>query len=327
MSHFSGILNLLTVASQYLGYAFQQRTLDISPGERPSKLSDWLTHGVAPIPCHSHNDYWRRVPLRSALRAGCTSVGVDVWPWGNEILVGHSRYTVLRGTFQSLYLDPLLRILDTHNAPPSRNWPKDMSQDMVGVFSNDPQQTLVVLVDFKTESEQLWPVLVEQLRPLREKGYLTHFNGSNVVHGPITIVASGNAPLHKMLENSTYRDVFYDAPLGNLTFPIEITADDNTQDFIYNPSNSYYASTDFRTAIGSPSLSRLSDSQLAILRSQVHAAHELGLKVRYWGTPTWPVGLRNHVWSVLVREGVDVINADDLHGATKQDWKSRWWIW
>ena len=27
---------------------------------------------IIPIPCHSHNDYWRRVPLFSALRAGCT---------------------------------------------------------------------------------------------------------------------------------------------------------------------------------------------------------------------------------------------------------------
>jgi hypothetical protein len=30
--------------------------------------------------------------------------------------------------------------------------------------------------------------------------------------------------------------------------------------------------------------------------------------------------LRNHVWDVLVREGVDVLNVDDLRGVSKQVW-------
>ena len=143
-------------------------------------------------------------------------------------------------------------MLDTHNEPPSRNWPKVMGQEMVGLFSNDPKQSLTLLVDCKTEGGRTWPLLVERLNPFREKGYLTHFNGSDVVYGPITVVASGDAPLHLLLENTTYRDVFYDAPLDNLTFPAEITADDyKSMDSTYNPSNSYYASADFRTAIGS----------------------------------------------------------------------------
>ncbi|CAP74199.1 Altered inheritance of mitochondria protein 6 [Penicillium rubens] len=324
------IIGILTVAWQCFLYLFPcELELVNFPSERSSSSSDWSTYGVIPIPCHSHNDYWRHVPLRSALRAGCISFEVDVWPWGNEILVGHSASTVLRGTLQSLYLDPLLKMLDTHNEPPSRNWPKVMGQEMVGLFSNDPKQSLTLLVDCKTEGGRTWPLLVERLNPFREKGYLTHFNGSDVVYGPITVVASGDAPLHLLLENTTYRDVFYDAPLDNLTFPAEITADDyKSMDSTYNPSNSYYASADFRTAIGSLSLSRLSNVQLAILRSQVRAAHKLGLKVRYWGTPTWPVGLRNHVWHVLVHEGVDVVNTDDLRGATRQDWKPHhWWQW
>ncbi|CAI7622767.1 unnamed protein product [Penicillium crustosum] len=327
MSHFSGIL---TVAWQCFLYLFQHDlALDIFPSERHSRHPSWANHGVIPVPCNSHNDYWRHIPLRSALHAGCTGVEVDVWPWGSDILVGHSRSTVLRGTLQSLYIDPLLKMLDTHNASPSRNWPEVMSQEIVGLFSYDPKQTLTLLIDCKTESDRTWPLLLEQLNPLREKGYLTHFNGSDVVYGPITVVASGDAPFHMIVENSTYRDVFYDAPLGNLTFPADITAGYNRpMDSTYNPSNSYYASTDFRKAIGPLYLGRLSDAQLAILRSQIHTAHELGLKVRYWGTPTWPVGLRNHVWNVLVHEGVDMLNTDDLRGATKQDWKPRhWWQW
>lgn len=289
--------------------------------ERPSLYSDWSTHGVTPIRCHSHNDYWRRVPLHSALSAGCISLEADVWSWHNELLVGHSRYTVLRGTLQTLYLDPLLRMLDEHNVV-SPKWPHINNEEILGVFANDPKQTLVLLVDFKSDGDLIWPLLEDRLQPFRQKGYLTHFNGSDVISRPLTVVASGNAPFHLITENSTYRDIFYDAPLGNLTFHTEDSM--NT----YNPSNSYYASADFRQSIGSLSLGRLSDDQLLILRSQVHAAHRLGLKVRYWGNPSWPVGLRNRVWNALVHEGVDVINTDDLRGATKQDWKSyRWWQW
>ncbi|KAL8947372.1 MAG: hypothetical protein Q9222_006338 [Ikaeria aurantiellina] len=45
-------------------------------------LTTWPTdfsRDITPIPCHSHNDYWRRVPLYDALAAGCTGVEADVW--------------------------------------------------------------------------------------------------------------------------------------------------------------------------------------------------------------------------------------------------------
>ena len=33
------------------------------------------------------------------------------------------------------------------------------------------------------------------------------------------------------------------------------------------------------------------------------------------------------MWNVLVEEGVDLLNVDDLRGATQRDWKSwkGWW--
>ncbi|KAI4243138.1 MAG: hypothetical protein LQ352_007098, partial [Teloschistes flavicans] len=60
-------------------------------------LTNWpnqFTHDVTPIPCHSHNDYWRRVPLYDALAAGCTGVEADVWldpTKPNDLFVGHTQ--------------------------------------------------------------------------------------------------------------------------------------------------------------------------------------------------------------------------------------------
>lgn len=295
---------------------------------------------MVPIPCHSHNDYWRRVPLFSALAVGCTSAEADVWLDGDELRVGHTMRTVLPDqSLRSLYIDPLLEILEQHN--PARNmstWKIESSLESddfapVGVFVTDPKQTLVLLIDFKSSPELLWPVLMKHLQPLRQKGYLTHFNGTDILQRPITIVATGSAPFDRIQASSTYRDIFYDAPLDKLTPPSpksepesqsEINSTSDSE--LYTKYNSYYASVNFHTSISSLYLGRLSQDQLAKVRVQIAAAHDRGLKVRYWGTPGWPVGLRNYVWRVLVREGVDVLNVDDLRAASRVDWRARgWW--
>lgn len=81
-----------------------------------------LTHNVVPRQCHSHNDYWRHVPLYEALHYGCTSVEADIWFMDmndedeSDLYVGHSLRSLRhRRTLRSLYIDPLISILDTLN--------------------------------------------------------------------------------------------------------------------------------------------------------------------------------------------------------------------
>jgi len=59
---------------------------------------------------------------------------------------------------------------------------------------------------------------------------------------------------------------------------------------------------------------------MRIIRGQIRGAHRRGLKVRYWDLPAWPLGLRNHIWDVLIREGVDILNVDDLRSVSKMAW-------
>ncbi|KAJ6020786.1 hypothetical protein N7540_006290 [Penicillium herquei] len=323
-----------------LSFFAEARDLHIFPGHPPSSFSSWTTHGVNPVPCHSHNDYWRRIPLYAALVAGCTSVEADIWPDEEELRVGHSQRTILDGqSLRSLYLDPLLKMLEQHNPLPVNA--SDMGDEsgkiayneIVGVFANDPTQTLVLLIDFKSEPEKSWSLLMSQLEPLRERGFLSYFERRHFFNRPITVVATGDAPFHLLVENSTRRDIFYDAPLDKLSHSPDAYGElsDNPQvqeqedGFVFNAENSYYASVDFHKTIGPLALGFFSDDQLVRLRSQIHTAHSRGLKVRYWGTPKWPVGLRNYVWRVLVSEDVDVLNVDDLYGATRQDWRLKWW--
>ena len=284
--------------------------------------SENLTADVQPLMCHSHNDYWRREPLYRALRVGCTGIEADVWHFDDELYVAHTISGIGHNrTLKSLYLDPLKDMLNRQNQLPNFLGPLDRTRN--GVFVTHPKQSLVLLIDFKNDPELIWRRLQSHLTYFRNKKYLTYSNGSFIVQGPLTIVVSGNAPFNRIMESSTYRDVFYDAPLEVMALP---NAD------VYSSANSYYASVSFVQSIGCPWHSALSQAQLDLLRRQIRGAHARGLKARYWGIPPWPIGLRNYIWRVLVREGVDYLSVDDIDAVTSDNWGPRkggwgkkWW--
>ncbi|KLJ13791.1 hypothetical protein EMPG_11290 [Blastomyces silverae] len=351
----------------------------IARSGRPGQPGEYLSHGppdttggVIPIPCHSHNDYWRPVPLFSALEVGCVSVEADIWLFDGDLFVGHTTGSLAPDrTLTKMYIDPLVEILEKQNPIPHFHLRPNTPPN--GVFDTRPSQTLVLLIDFKNKAADAWPYLLSQLSPLRDRGYLTYFNGTGVTEGPVTVVATGKAHFKNIAANDTYRDVFFDAPLDKLAKdaiigntqqssnpgilndeepevdeldiirirhnqlnktpkrynprpPADASPtgvhrnEEGSNPYVYNPNNSYYASVSFRKSIGFPWSFRLNQSQLDLLRAQVRGAHQRGLKVRYWSIPSWPRSLRNYLWTVLIREGVDILNVDDLRSAAKMDW-------
>ncbi|EDU48423.1 hypothetical protein PtrSN002B_002168 [Pyrenophora tritici-repentis] len=344
---FFGLLHILNVV---LGYV--PTFLD---GKADPNAFDWnkqdestildITRDVTPVPCHSHNDYWRRVPLYDALRWGCTGVEADVWLFDNELYVGHSTNALTQNnTFRSLYVDPLVRMLDHKNEIGQFATSYDVKN---GVFDTEPARTLVLLVDFKNNGHEIFPVVSQHLSALREKGYLTYYDGNYTIERPITVVATGNAPFDLITANKSYRDIFFDAPLDKLvSSPPSIQPHpDNVVDLakrtpalsfgggqgtvgttpssVFDATNSYYASVNFGRSIGWLWFGHISETQLLKIRSQIREARKRGLQARYWSAPKWPVGLRNKVWRVLVEEGVGYLNGDDLRGMTSLDWGVR----
>jgi len=265
---------------------------------------------VIPIPCHSHNDYWRKVPLFSAIHVGCVGVEADVWFYNDDLLVGHETAALQPNrTFQSLYVNPLVDILARQN-PKTQFY----NESRRGVFDTNPDQTLILLVDVKTEGASTFRKVLEQLEPLRSKGWLSTFENGNVHYRQITVVGSGNTPFDVLAENTSYRDAFYDAPLDQL---------ENSK---FDSTNSYYSSASFPDAVGRLWFGGIRPGQIRRIRKQLSEAHRRGLKGRYWDLPAWPIHVRNHVWDTLVNEGVDILNVDDLEGAAKRDWSRSHWV-
>jgi hypothetical protein len=311
------LLALIVVYNMFFQARHQLRAEDDGPEDifkhwgQPGSGTEGLTsyptdflRNIDPIPCHSHNDYWRAVPLFSALHVGCIGVEADVWLHDEELFVGHEPAALQRNrTFQSLYVNPLVKILEHQN--PTTEFYNETHR---GVFDTDPDQTLVLLVDVKTAGEATWPWVVKQIQPLRERGWLTRYDNGKVIRGAVTVIGTGETPFHLVVENTTYRDAFFDAPLNKL------------EDSEYDWTNSYYASVSLKQTFGH--FGEPSAKQLELLRAQLEEAHNRKLLARYWELPSWPVHLRYHVWEVLTREGMDILNVDDLKGAGTQDWTS-----
>lgn len=314
--------------------------ISINPIDRSGDpVLEWLddySHSVIPVSCHSHNDYLRPYPLLSALAAGCMSVEADVWlsQDGEDILVGHNALALSeKKTLQTLYLDPLAQILNQLN---NRISVLSSGQTLSrhGVFRTRPDHTLLLFIDVKDNATATWPVVMQQLGKLRENGYLTQVkldtktSQYTQAKGPITIIGTGNiVTSHSILGTgcaslTAFNDTFLDAPLDELANDknFEYLVDCHTYSFLRLPVAKYYAaSTSFATSIGSVRTG-FNANQLNKLRRSLQAARSRNLTSRYWGTPDWPISLRDYVWQVLVNEGADLLNADDVESAARLEW-------
>ncbi|CCT69237.1 uncharacterized protein FFUJ_14262 [Fusarium fujikuroi IMI 58289] len=167
-------------------------------------IGHWLSDSTVttqPVRCHSHNDYLRNVPLLDAISAGCPSVEADIWKEDDDLYVAHRHFQLqVNHTLESMYFNPLLEIFDRQRDIFScgREMPchslSTANEPPAGVFESDPDRPLVVLIDFKTEGNTTWEKLQRQLEPLRRRNLLTHFNGTDLVPGPVVIVGIGNTP-------------------------------------------------------------------------------------------------------------------------------------
>ncbi|KXG50095.1 uncharacterized protein PGRI_060620 [Penicillium griseofulvum] len=229
-----------------------------------------------------------------------TDITRDILPVGHD----ESALTGSR-TLESLYINPILDILERQN-PES---PFITSPTKNGVWDTVPDQTLYFFIDVKTSGSETFEAVIAALQPLREKGYLTTVkDGKTVTNGPVTVIGTGETPFD-MVAPIKDRDYFFDAPLANLNDPqyAGVTG-------VISP----VASTDFQKAVGKITVDTdpiLSDDQLKALRDQIATANERGIGARYWNTPYFPIRTRNLVWRTLLREGVILLNADDLPAA------------
>ncbi|KAF4446588.1 Altered inheritance of mitochondria protein 6 [Fusarium austroafricanum] len=324
------------------GFALADPVQDYGDAKESAKRwVELLSPHVEPVMVHSHNDYLRPRPLFSALSVGCASVEADVWlsKNGEDLLVGHHWWDLRsEKTLNSLYINPLLQILDSFNSLPAAGDLADKRYPAAGVFASHPNKTLILFIDVKDDSAKTWPVVLKHLEPLRKKGYLSYHQkptstatNQSFWSGPLTVVGTGNIGSHRdvnigpdLAKYQQYHDVFLDASLDLLSNPGYCERNDSLCRNV-EENEFYTASVSLWKAIGTV-IPYFSKSQQKMLGHQIGLAKKLGLKSRYWELPGWPVSRRNYVWKTLTQEGVDLLNADDIVSATTKHWHSNYAI-
>jgi hypothetical protein len=176
-----------------------------------------------------------------------------------------------------------------------------------GVYDTSSGQTLYFFIDIKTSADETWPAVLKALEPLRSGKWLTTFDGKERFNRPVTIIGTGNTQLSDV-QKYLPRDVFFDAPLAQLT-------DSKFSSLTANESP--IASTNFAATFGDVRRREMNGTQLDTLRQQIGTAHKKGIMARYWNQPAFPIGTRNAIWRILWDEGVDLLNVDDLKGASE----------
>ncbi|RAK97251.1 uncharacterized protein BO80DRAFT_467988 [Aspergillus ibericus CBS 121593] len=280
-----------------------------------------------PAACISYNPRAHSNAIQYSIAAGCAGVKADIWVQDGDLLVGSSMSSLRKEfTLRSVYLEPLLGQLDARNTDQLSEW--------------DPMQQVTLFLEIRSSTQDVWPRLFSELALLRERGYLTHRNGTLVVPGPITVGLTGRS--HADLDDtyphgfeSVVDYLFFDEQLmmeaeGSGATPAS-TEDEPEQDSgspipgLDKPPSSgnfplYSASVNFIATIGSPHRGRFSRQQVELIQSQVRAAHQQGVLARYEGIPCYSEGIRRIIWRILVKEGADLIEVD-WTGCASRGWR------
>jgi hypothetical protein len=148
---------------------------------------------------HAHNDYEHERPLLDALSHGFTSVEADVYLVDGQLLVAHDPEDLDPSrTLQSLYLDPLRRIVHRNGGSVYRKW----------------DGSLQLLIDIKNTGAGDLHRARPGTAPLPQ--HPDHLEGrQGSTSGAVTVVISGDRP-RELMESQRVRFAGYDGRLSDL---------------------------------------------------------------------------------------------------------------
>jgi hypothetical protein len=234
-----------------------------------------------PIPLthvHAHNDYEHPHPLFDAMACGICSFEADINLVGDELLVAHSRSAVKPGvTLQSLYLDPMRKLIEENGGRLYRNGPP-----------------VWLLIDFKSRPQTTYPVLRKILEKYAD--VLTTWQDGKMRQGAISAILTGDHPSEQVVGSETVRYAAIDGKLDALE---------------RNPNAALvpWLSSQWSLTFKWRGRGEMPESERAKLRQIVDKSHQQGRLVRFWGAPD-----NAAAWTELQNASVDLINTDDLVG-------------
>ena len=237
---------------------------------------------------HAHNDYEKlfRKDFEKAVRFGCSSVEIDVFPYRNQLKVAHvSLFLPLNFDLEKRYLKPLDKYISSKG----------------GSIFNDPKDKLILMVDIKRNPDEAYYLLRKLCEKYAHLLTIRFKNSSDVIDGPLQILLSGSKP-YEILYTDSVRYMQLDGSpgdIGNSRFNREL---------VPRVSTSYVGNFKWR------GFGKMSEKELGFLRELVRKAKADDRELRFWAMPN-----NLKVLNLMLREGVHWLNIDRLKMLKKLD--------
>lgn len=225
----------------------------------------------------SHNDYEHSRPLFDALDRGFNCVEADLWYIDGELYVSHSRPKTLdkERTFEKLYVEPIVNLIKQNR----------------GRVHKHGRKPFVLMIDCKTEGEDMLPRLEQALQPYRD--ILCRVEDGKYHRSALFVFISGKCPRKTILERGEGY-LFIDGVIADVGQGIDSrmmpVVSDNYKKFF--------------KWLGE---GEMPQEELERMRDIIKRTHAEGKLFRWWGAPDTPQFKR-----LFIDEGVDLIGMDNL---------------
>ncbi|CAH6723926.1 putative altered inheritance of mitochondria protein 6 homolog ARB_06966 [[Candida] jaroonii] len=296
-----------------------------------------ITEDVFVKKCHSHNDYWRKIPCLEAIRHGVQSIEADIWAFdedfsteltetpstsndtvttqqnfkAGELYVGHDLYYLNETwTLEKLYLDPIFELIESANPEFAADNKYNTGESPHGIFYGDVGATLYLFLDTKLDANTSYSYVKPMLQRFIDKDYLTYYNdsASKWVTRPLTIVMTGNLPV-EMVQAEEPRFVTLD---GKLPWFNSTSSDETMKDIA---KYSVIASASYSQMFGGGNSFKtrmFNETEKAILAETYSLCHKYGVFSRIWDHVNWPRYIRDGQNKDIITLGADFLNIDEM---------------
>ena len=224
----------------------------------------------------SHNDYEHERPLSDALDFGFNCVEADLWLIDGELYVSHDKPEPSPEiTFKKLYLEPLAKRIAENR----------------GKVHPKGKKPFFLMVDCKSNGEEMLPVLKEQLEPCRS--LFCEVKDGKYHKGAVLLFLSGDNP-RKSILSAEDGYIFLDGRISDLGKNV-------------NSRLMPVISDNYSSFIKWKGQGEISKEELNKMRGYIRQAHREGKLFRWYGAPDTP-----QFKHFFMNEGVDLVGADNL---------------
>jgi hypothetical protein len=246
-------------------------TICISVAQRPSAIPY----------AHAHNDYEKifRKDFKDAVKNGCISIEIDVFPYKNRLVVSHiPLFLNFKNDFEKRYLKPLKKYL---------------SENENQIFQERGQR-LILMVDLKRDVTKGYQLLREFGEKYQDMFAVWFPQKDSIKNGSVELLISGAKPFRELAADRIWY-MRIDGNFGDV-------GSKNHNSLMVPRVSAPYASFFKWNGMG-----KVPEKELKRLRDFVKLAHSDSRTVRFWAMPN-----QIKVWKLMREEGVDWLNIDNL---------------